>query len=312
MKLPSLTAETGDFPGAGFGRPNAYRRDDEFPNPGPAGAAERTRRASPDAHAARAAAGGGGPLIECRDLAHTYRTRLGTQIAAIANVTLSIDAGEFVCLLGPSGCGKTTLLNLVAGFLAPTAGYLRLNGEDIRGPDPDRGVVFQDYSLFPWLTVESNVAYGLLMAGAPAEKRKAAVGELLDLVGLPHIGAQYPFELSGGMKQRVAIARALATDPSVLLMDEPFAALDALTRESLQRQLLDIQARTRKTILFVTHNISEAIFLASRILVLSSRPGRIVEDIRPWADFQPRKRTSPEFNRLYERLAQAIGVEGTE
>jgi NitT/TauT family transport system ATP-binding protein len=160
--------------------------------------------------------------------------------------------------------------------------------------------------------VESNVAYGLLMAGVPAERRKAAVGELLDLVGLPHIGAQYPFELSGGMKQRVAIARALATDPSVLLMDEPFAALDALTRESLQRQLLDIQACTRKTILFVTHNISEAIFLASRILVLSSRPGRIVEDIRPWADFQPRKRTSPEFNRLYERLAQAIGVEGTE
>ena len=172
--------------------------------------------------------------------------------------------------------------------------------------------MFQDYSLFPWLTVESNIAYGLRMAGVSAARRKAAVGALLDLVGLPHIGAQYPFELSGGMKQRVAIARALATDPSVLLMDEPFAALDALTRESLQRQLLDIKARTQKTILFVTHNISEAIFLASRIVVLSSRPGRIVEDFRLGRDFQPRKRTSPEFNRLYERLAQAIGVEGTE
>jgi ABC-type glutathione transport system ATPase component len=143
MKLLFPTAETGNFPGAGFWRLNAYRRDNEFPNHCPAGAAERTRRrALPDARAARTAAGAEGPLIECRDLAHTYRTRLGTQIAAITNVTLSIDAGEFVCLLGPSGCGKTTLLNMVAGFLAPTAGELRLNGENIRGPDPDRGVVF--------------------------------------------------------------------------------------------------------------------------------------------------------------------------
>ncbi|MDR2113254.1 MAG: ABC transporter ATP-binding protein [Candidatus Accumulibacter sp.] len=245
-------------------------------------------------------------------MTHTYHTRLGTRITAIADVTLAIDAGEFVCLLGPSGCGKTTLLNMVAGFLAPTAGELRLDGKAIHGPDPDRGVVFQDYSLFPWLTVESNIAYGLLMAGMSAERRKAEVGALLDLVGLPHIGAQYPFELSGGMKQRVAIARALATHPAVLLMDEPFAALDAMTRESLQRQLLDIWTRTRKTILFVTHNISEAIFLSSRIVVLSSRPGRIVEDIRLPEDSRPRKRTSPEFNRLYERLAQAIGVEGSE
>jgi NitT/TauT family transport system ATP-binding protein len=252
------------------------------------------------------------PLIECRNLTHTYFTRLGARIAAITDITLSIDTGEFVCLLGPSGCGKTTLLNMVAGFLTPTAGELRLNGDDILRPDPNRGVVFQDYSLFPWLTVESNIAFGLRMAGVTARKRKATVEALLDLVGLPHIGSQYPFELSGGMKQRVAIARALATEPAVLLMDEPFAALDALTRESLQRQLLDIQARTRKTIVFVTHNIGEAIFLASRILVLSSRPGRIVEDIRLQADFYPRKRTSPEFNRLYERLAQTIGVEGTE
>jgi NitT/TauT family transport system ATP-binding protein len=252
------------------------------------------------------------PLIECRNLAQTYLTRLGTRIAAITDITLSINTGEFVCLLGPSGCGKTTLLNMVAGFLRPTAGELRLNGNDILRPDPNRGVVFQDYSLFPWLTVKSNIAFGLRMAGVTTEKRKARVEALLDLVGLPHIGSQYPFELSGGMKQRVAIARALATDPAVLLMDEPFAALDAMTRESLQRQLLDIQARTQKTVLFVTHNIGEAIFLASRIIVLSSRPGRIVEDIRLQADFHPRKRTSPEFNRLYERLAAAIGVEGTE
>ncbi|MDR2364316.1 MAG: ABC transporter ATP-binding protein [Zoogloeaceae bacterium] len=311
MKFPFLTAKTKDFPGSEFERSNCPRRDNEgqaiVPIRSVGGkrieAAEGTlHRGSLDA----------GALIECRELAHVYHTRLGEEIAAVRDITLSIDAGEFVCLLGPSGCGKTTLLNMVAGFLAPSAGKLRLNGDDIRCPAPDRGVVFQDYSLFPWLTVEANIAYGLLMAGVSAKRRKAAATELLELVGLPHIGAQYPFELSGGMKQRVAIARALATDPAVLLMDEPFAALDAMTRESLQRQLLDIWARTRKTVLFVTHNIGEAIFLASRVIVLSARPGRIVEDIRLPENFRPRKRTSPEFNRLYERLAKAIGVEGTE
>ncbi|MDN3919832.1 ABC transporter ATP-binding protein [Roseateles violae] len=251
-------------------------------------------------------------LIECQGLRHTYAARSGPDVVAIEQVDLSIAAGELVCLLGPSGCGKTTLLNMVAGFLPPTAGRLRVGGQDVRGPSPDRGVVFQDYSLFPWLTVQGNVEFGLRMAGVPAGARAATAQHHLTLVGLEAAASRYPFELSGGMKQRVAIARALATDPSVLLMDEPFAALDAMTRASLQAQLLDIQARTRKTVLFVTHNIGEAIVLGSRILVLSARPGRIVEDIRLDGLARPRRRSSPEFNRLYERLAAAIGAEAGE
>ena len=252
------------------------------------------------------------PLIECQNLEHIYTTRSGAKVTAISDITLSIGAGEFMCLLGPSGCGKTTLLNMAAGFLPPTTGKLQVHGKTIDGPSPDRGVVFQEYSLFPWLTVENNITFGLRMTVAPAKQRKATAESLLELVGLQNMGSRYPFELSGGMKQRVAIARALATDPAVLLMDEPFAALDAMTRASLQKQLLDIQARTHKTVLFVTHNISEAIFLASRILVLSPRPGHIVEDIRLDDYPRPRKRTSAEFNQLYERLASAIGAEAAE
>lgn len=251
-------------------------------------------------------------LIECRDLGHTYAARSGPDVVAIEQVNLSIAPGEFVCLLGPSGCGKTTLLNMVAGFLPPTQGSLRVRGDTVQGPSPDRGVVFQDYSLFPWLTVQGNVEFGLRMAGVAQRGRAEAARALLELVGLENTANRYPFELSGGMKQRVAIARALATDPSVLLMDEPFAALDAMTRGGLQKQLLEIQARTHKTVLFVTHNIGEAIFLASRILVLSARPGRITEDIRLSDYPRPRRRSSPEFNRLYERLANAIGAEAGE
>lgn len=254
----------------------------------------------------------GRPLIACQDLGHTYAARSGPEVVAIERVNLTIAAGEFVCLLGPSGCGKTTLLNMVAGFLAPTHGSLRVGGQDITGPSPDRGVVFQDYSLFPWLTVQGNVEFGLRMAGVAAHARAAKARAHLELVGLEAAASRYPFELSGGMKQRVAIARALATDPSVLLMDEPFAALDAMTRGGLQTQLLDIQARTHKTVLFVTHNIGEAIFLASRIVVLSTRPGRITQDIRLDGLPRPRRRSSPEFNRLYEQLVAAIGAEAGE
>jgi NitT/TauT family transport system ATP-binding protein len=226
-------------------------------------------------------------------------------------LSLSIKPGEFVCVLGPSGCGKTTLLNILAGFVIPSRGEVRINGERIAGPSSERGVVFQDYSLFPWLTAQANVEFGLRMAGRPARERRQAADALLDLVGLPEAGAKYPFELSGGMKQRVAIARALATHPALLLMDEPFAALDAMTRASLQGRLIEIQQQEAQTILFVTHNIAEALLLGSRLIVMSPNPGRIIEDIA--IDLpRPRRRTSPAFNELYDHVVRSIGLETAE
>lgn len=248
------------------------------------------------------------PLIRGERLSHHYHSTHGQSTLALSEVSFNVSRGEFVCLLGPSGCGKTTLLNMIAGFLMPTRGRLEVSGEVVSGPSPHRGVVFQDYSLFPWLTVAENVEFGLRMTDVASARRKEIVADYLSMVGLAASARRYPFELSGGMKQRVAIARALATNPDVLLMDEPFAALDAMTRSALQKQLLDIHAREGKTVIFVTHNIGEAIVLATRILVLSSHPGRIVEDIR--VDLpHPRRRTSPEFNALYERLTNAIGIE---
>ncbi len=247
-------------------------------------------------------------LIRCEAVGHVYRSTLGDETEALAGVSLAVADGEFLCLLGPSGCGKTTLLNMIAGFVTPTSGRIVVGGRPVEGPSPDRGLVFQDYSLFPWLTVAGNVAFGPRMAGQSAANRKTLTAELLDLVGLGAAADRYPSELSGGMQQRVAIARALATDPAVLLMDEPFAALDAMTRGALQRQLLEIHERKRKTIVFVTHNIAEAIALGTRIVVLTPHPGRIAEDIR--VDLpRPRRRTSNGFNTLYERLAAAIGVD---
>ncbi|WP_018390459.1 ABC transporter ATP-binding protein [Ancylobacter sp. FA202] len=250
-------------------------------------------------------------LIDINGVSHSYRSAGGQNHAALAEVSLTIGAGEFVCLLGPSGCGKTTLLNMIAGFLTPTHGEVRVGGEVVRGPGPERGVVFQDYSLFGWLTALGNVAFGLRMAGVPRALRRRKAEEGLRAMGLEGVAGRYPFELSGGMKQRVAIARALATEPQVLLADEPFAALDAMTRASLQAQLLDIQQRSGTTVVFVTHNIAEAVFLGSRILVMSAHPGRVVEDVR--IDLpRPRRRTSTPFNALYEHLSRAIGLEGDE
>jgi NitT/TauT family transport system ATP-binding protein len=251
------------------------------------------------------------PLIECVGLGHAYRSANGGETQALTDVSLTIADGEFVCLLGPSGCGKTTLLNMIAGFVTPTTGAIRFGGSAIEGPSPQRGLVFQDYSLFPWLTVAGNVAFGPRMAGRPAADRRRLTNELLALVGLTSAAGKYPSELSGGMQQRVAIARALATDPSVLLMDEPFAALDAMTRGALQKQLLEIHAASGKTVVFVTHNIAEAIALGTRVIVLTPNPGRIAEDVL--VDLpSPRRRTSPGFNALYERLARAIGVEDAD
>ena len=250
------------------------------------------------------------PLIVCRNVGHDYDSVRGVA-AALGDVSLTIERGDFVCVLGPSGCGKTTLLNILAGFITPTKGEVRIDDRRIEGPSAERGVVFQDYSLFPWLTAQANVEFGLRMAGRTAPERRDIAIRLLELVGLPDAGSKYPFELSGGMKQRIAIARALAPQPQLLLMDEPFAALDAMTRASLQTKLIQIQQEQKQTILFVTHNIAESLFLASRLIVMSAHPGRIVEDIR--VDLpRPRRRTSAEFNQMYEHVARAIGLETAE
>jgi NitT/TauT family transport system ATP-binding protein len=250
-------------------------------------------------------------IIVCEDASRIFRTTLGDETWAVKNVFLSIGAAEFVCLLGPSGCGKTTLLNLIAGFLRTTEGRIYLEGEEVRGPGPDRGFVFQEYTLFRWLRVRANVEFGLRMLRMPASQRKEIIDRYLRMVGLQDMEDKYPFELSGGMKQRVAIARALVMNPQVLLMDEPFAALDAMTRSSLQRELLSIWESEKKTIVFVTHNIAEAIFLADRICVMSPQPGRITTEVV--VDLpRPRSRTATGFNQIYERLEKCVGMQGVE
>ena len=204
----------------------------------------------------------------------------GNGAPALAAIDLDVEAREFVCLLGPSGCGKSTLLNIVAGFLEPTTGRVLVDGAPVTGPGADRGVVFQEYVLFPWLTVAGNVEFGLTLQGVAGDERRRTAARYLDLVGLRAHAEKFPVQLSGGMKQRVAIARALANSPSIILMDEPFGALDAQTREVLQEELSRIQRVEHKTIVFVTHSIREAVYLADRVVVLSARPGRIREDIR--------------------------------
>ncbi len=202
-----------------------------------------------------------------------------SQLLALAGVSLTVARGEFICLLGPSGSGKSTVLNLVAGLVRPTAGRVRGPGGDIVGPGPDRAVVFQDAALFPWLTLEDNIDFPLRLAGKPRDERKERVDQLLRLVHLHRFRDRYPHELSGGMRQRGAIARALAPDPDVLLMDEPFAALDAQTREMLHAEVERVFLTTKKTVLFVTHSVIEAVRLADRIVLMGTRPGRILETL---------------------------------
>lgn len=215
--------------------------------------------------------------LEIVGLRHEFR-REGRVTLAIDGIDLSVEAGEFLTLVGPSGCGKSTLLHLIAGFDKPTTGQLRLGGTTIRGPGPDRGMLFQDLALFPWRSVLGNVTWGLEAKGIPRAKREATANRYIEMVGLSGFQNAYPNELSGGMKQRVALARVLAFEPRILLMDEPFAALDAQTRELMQDELTRIWQSTdsaRKTVLFVTHDIDEAIFLADRVLLMTARPGRI-------------------------------------
>ncbi|MFL6699241.1 MAG: ABC transporter ATP-binding protein [Vitreoscilla sp.] len=219
---------------------------------------------------------------------------------ALHDVSLDIAPGQFVCLLGPSGCGKSTLLGALAGHLTPARGTVRVDGAVVDGPHPDRGLVFQQHTLFPWQRVIDNVAFGLKMKGVARASRHAQARELLASVGLAGFESRYPSQLSGGMQQRVEIARVLINHPRVLLMDEPFGALDALTRARMQRLLLDVWTRIRTTVVFVTHDIDEALFLADRLLVMSARPGRIIEDL-PLDFARPRDAdlvTTPEFAAL--------------
>ena len=206
-------------------------------------------------------------------------SRAGVDNVAIDKVSADITPGEFVCILGPSGCGKSTLLNAVAGFIKPTNGTVAVDREAIEKPGPDRGMVFQQYSLFPWKTIRENVAFGPMRTGAGRAAAESTANTFLSMVGLYDYADRFPAELSGGMKQRVGIARALANYPSVLLMDEPFGALDAQTRLMMQENLLEIWSEFRITVLFITHDIDEAIFLADRVLVMSASPGRIIADI---------------------------------
>ncbi|NLX49018.1 MAG: ABC transporter ATP-binding protein [Methanospirillum sp.] len=215
----------------------------------------------------------------------------GEPVVALKGISLEVPEGEFVCILGPSGCGKTTLLRIIAGLERPTEGRVLVDGEEVDGPTPRLGMIFQDYSLFPWRRVIDNISFGLELAGVEKADRAATAREYLDLVGLGGFASAYPYELSGGMRQRVAVARALATNPAVVLMDEPFGALDAQTRNAMQREILEIWEKTRKTVLFVTHSVDEAVFLADRIVVLTARPGRIRE-VATFSEPRPRNRTS--------------------
>ncbi len=251
------------------------------------------------------------PILEIDEVMMEYPSSDGP-VTALERVSLAMGEGDFLCLVGPSGCGKTTLLRIIAGFVHPTAGQVRLDGKPILGPDHQRGVVFQHPALYPWLTVQANVEFGPKMRGLPAAQRRDLVEHYLRMVGLWDFRSKVPYELSGGMQQRVAIARVLANGPRILLMDEPFGALDALTREHLQEELLKIWNGTGKTVFFITHSVEEACYLATSILVMSSRPGRILATVEaPFsrqAAIQDSRavKSSPEFVALRERVLQYI------
>jgi len=227
------------------------------------------------------------------------------EVIALDGIDLEIGDNEFLMVLGPSGCGKTTLLNIVASFETATGGEVRVDGEPVRKPGPDRGVVFQEYALFPWLTVQQNVEFGLRERGTPRSERKERVRRQIASVGLSGFERRYPHELSGGMRQRVALARVLVNDPKILLMDEPFAALDAQTRSMMQQELLGVWSAERRTAIFITHNIEEAILLGDRVVVMTARPGRIKEIVAIELP-RPRDVTSAEFNEIRRRIGALL------
>jgi NitT/TauT family transport system ATP-binding protein len=232
----------------------------------------------------------------------------GADFVALGDVSLTVADNEFVTIVGPSGCGKTTLMNILAGLEEPSRGRAAVNDQPIHGPGPDRGVIFQQYALFPWLTVRKNVEFGLRTAGVGRVERRERAQHFIDLVGLHDFADALPRTLSGGMKQRCAIARAYAVNPSILLMDEPFGAVDALTRVRLQEQLLQTWSQEKRTVVFITHDVDEAVFLANRVVVMAARPGRIVETVDVDLPY-PRNdelRLSPAFTALRNRVWSAV------
>ncbi len=244
------------------------------------------------------------------ELRHVFKSfpHNGRAVDVLHDVSLTVAEGEFVCLLGPSGCGKSTIIHLIAGLERPTSGTILVGGRPVTGPDPSRTVVFQDAALFPWLSVLGNVEFGLRMAGVEPKKRRERAMEYIRLVHLSKFVHAYPHQLSGGMRQRVAIARALVLQPAILLLDEPFAALDAQTRAVLQNELLEIWELARPTILFVTHNVREATGLADRVYVISSRPGQI-RDVRPIDVPRPRHAEDPALQAHQHTILGILGEE---
>jgi NitT/TauT family transport system ATP-binding protein len=244
------------------------------------------------------------PIVEIKRVSKVFQLQDQT-IHALSGASLSIAKGEFVCLIGASGCGKSTLLRIMAGFEQPSSGEALMRGKPITEPGPTRGMVFQDYALFPWLSVRENIAFGPIARGLAGSQVKETVDNFIELVGLNKFANAYPHQLSGGMKQRVAIARVLANDAELVLMDEPFGALDAMTRERLQDELLEIWQRTHLTVVFVTHSVEEAIFLANRVVVMTPGPGRIESDNA--LDLpRPRDVASPEFNAIRRVLGAKL------
>jgi NitT/TauT family transport system ATP-binding protein len=244
-------------------------------------------------------------ILEIQNLNQAFRRDDGSRLVVLDNLSLEVQDKEFVCILGSSGCGKTTLLRMIAGLDTAESGSIILDGEEMKGTSPKIGLVFQEYSLFPWRTVIDNIAFGLEMRGMAKEERYRVADRYLELVSLSQFRDSYPSELSGGMRQRVAVARALALDPVILLMDEPFGALDAQTRNMLQQELLGIWEKTKKTVVFITHSVDEAVYLSDRIVVLTPRPGRICR-IFPVTLPRPRDRTSVEFARVRREVLDLI------
>ena len=244
--------------------------------------------------------------LEIRDLSKTYVTEKGEEVPALDGINLTVADEEFLCILGPSGCGKTTLLRIIAGLDTPTSGSIQADGQVLSESSPRMAMIFQEYSLLPWRTVLENIAFGLEVQGKERGDRLAIARKYLEDVGLGPFEKNFPYELSGGMRQRVAVARALAIEPGVLLMDEPFGALDAQTRNLMQTELQEIWRKTRKTILFVTHSVDEAVFLADRIVVLTERPGRIREIVPVTKCAHPRDRTCSDFVQIRRHVLDLI------
>jgi len=246
-------------------------------------------------------------VLSIKDLHKSFKKDDG-ELVAIEDFNLDIMDGEFVCVLGPSGCGKTTLLRIIAGLEEPTSGKILLKNKEIAGPGSDRGMVFQEFGLFPWRSVRKNIEFGLEIRKIPKEERRAISDRYIDLVGLKGFETSHPNELSGGMKQRVGIARALANDPAILLMDEPFGALDAQTRNLMQKELLRIWSEMKKTVVFITHSVDEAVFVADRVVVMSARPGKIksIFDVE-WE--RPRDRSGVEFASLRKKILAELEIE---